>query len=150
MVTKRRLREALTDEKARTEQLRRRLGDMTEECESWRSNAKSAMGSHEDVLIRRTHERDEARRTLRATEDQLGAARRENAVRTGRMLAYSNQAVDNMRRLARTLRACARYRAQIAGQRQEIRQLTDSLGYLPVDRARLDTPINIPIQEAHS
>lgn len=76
-----------------------------------------------DALIARTRERDDAKRRLRATEDQLGAARRENALRSRKQVEYSNRAVAAVRRLARALRACARYRAEIATQDAVIRQL---------------------------
>lgn len=69
------LREALADERARTETLRQQVAEARQECESWRWAAKQAMGSHDDVLVRRTRERDDAMRNLRLTEDQLGASR---------------------------------------------------------------------------
>lgn len=51
------------------------LGEANEERDSWRWAAKQAMGSHDDLVIRRTRERDEAMRNLRGAENQLGASR---------------------------------------------------------------------------
>lgn len=80
--------------------------------------------------------RAELRRTrnaLRTTEDQLAAGRRENAERARRQVAYSNQAVANLRRLKRALHACARYRAELAEQQRTTawlgEQLLNSTGF---------------------
>jgi hypothetical protein len=131
--TTRRLREALANEKTCTTHLRGRLHDTDLERDSWKWAAQQTTSSQADLLITRTRERDEARSSLRATEDQLAAARRENAARTGKQIDYSNRAVGNMRRLARALRACARYRAELAAQQRTVdrlsRQVLDATGY---------------------
>lgn len=141
---RRRLAEDLADEKSRNDLLRQQLAETSKERDSWKWAATKTIASHDDLVITRTRERDEARRLLRAAETQLGEARRENAVRTGKQVAYSNQAVGNMRRLARALKACARYRAELADQKQVIDrqgvQLLDAFDYAPGDRARLGLP----------
>jgi hypothetical protein len=79
--------------------------------------------------------------TLRVQRD---AARQEAAIRAGKQVEYSNQAVANMRRLARALRACARYRAELADQAAVTDRLSDqllnSIGYPPEYRALLNHP----------
>jgi chromosome segregation ATPase len=95
----------------------------------------------QDQLAGRTEERNQARSNLRTTEDQLGQARRETALRIGKQVEYSDRAVANMRRLARAVRACARYRAELATQgvvtKRLTEQLFDAIGYQPGERILL-------------
>lgn len=80
--TKRRLRERLADEKARTSLLRQQLKDTAEERDSWKWAAGRLDQSRDDLIIRRTRERDQAIRELKATRDDLAAARQRLADRT--------------------------------------------------------------------
>ncbi|HWN00047.1 MAG TPA: hypothetical protein VNO54_23620 [Streptosporangiaceae bacterium] len=134
----------LAYEKHRTTSLRQQLKDTGEERDSWKWAATKTITSHDDLVITRTRERDQARRLLRTAETQLGEAHQQITVRTRKQVAYSNQAVGNMRRLARALNACARYRAELAEQKHVIDRLTDQLldafDYAPGDRQRLGLP----------
>ncbi len=130
-----RKRPSRADLDARNQILLQQNADLTEERDSWKWAATHMAGSHENTLIRRTRERDQARR-------ELHEARQENAVRTGKQVEYSNRAVGNMRRLARALRACARYRAELAAQQavveRQTQQLFDAIGYQPAERKLLN------------
>lgn len=111
MATKRALRRQLEDSRSQVA----RLIDQREDASTSGAWIVDHLASSQaDLVITRTRERDSARRDLRATEIQLGEARRENTLRLGKQIEYSNRAVANMRRLARAVRACARYRAELA------------------------------------
>jgi hypothetical protein len=106
--------------------------------------------SHEQTTVTSLRaELRQAKALLRETEQQLGAAQVENAQRTRRMVAYSNQAVSNAKRAARYRLAwksartwAARYRAELAEQQRVVDKATehlfDAIGYQPDDRKLLD------------
>jgi hypothetical protein len=126
----RRLREARAAERARNEILRQQLADVQHECESWRWAAKEAMGSHDDLVVRRTRERDDAVKALRATALDLAKSR-------ARAARY-RKAWQSARRRAGS------HRSEAAAQAVVIERLTgqlfDAIGYDTAQRDRLDMP----------